>query len=138
MEKFLIRNAIQCLNCNDIIESIHRHDYVKCSCGGCMTDGGLDYIHRAHNPKVDFVELDLYSTNPHSVIRNHVYRLGYGKVGNSDYGKFRKTMLNEMTDEHLAALLDYCQPNNKYLPIYKNEIEYRKQNNIKINEISDN
>ena len=138
MQKFLVRNAIQCLNCNDIIESIHRHDYKTCSCGGCMTDGGLDYIRRAHNPNVDFVELDLYSTDPHKVIRNHVYRLGYGKVGNPDYGKFKKTLLNEMTDEHLLALLDYCQLDNKYLPIYKNEIEYRKQNNIKINEISNN
>jgi hypothetical protein len=40
-----------------------------------------------------------------------------------------------MTDGHLNALLTYCLPNNIYLPIYKNEIEYRKQNNIKIDDL---
>lgn len=134
MEKFLVRNAMQCLNCNDIIESIDRHDYVKCSCGGCATDGGLDYIHRAHNPEVEYITLDMYSTDPHWAIRQYVCRVGYGKPGTSDYGRFRKTLLMDMTDGHLNALLTYCQPSNKYLPIYKNEIDYRKQNNIKIDE----
>lgn len=134
MEKFLVRNAMQCLNCNDIIESKHLHDYVACDCGGCATDGGLEYIHRAHNPEVEYIALDMYSTDPHWAIRQYVYRVGYGKPGTPDYGKFRETKLNEMNDGHLNALLTYCQPSNKYLPIYKNEIEYRKQNNIKIDE----
>ena len=134
MDKFLIRNAVQCLNCNDIIESIYRHDCKLCSCGGCMVDGGTEYIRTAVHSNITYVSLNLYSTDPHRVIRNYVYRLGYGKRGNLDYGTFRKTMLTEMTDEHLNALLTYCLPDNKYLPIYKNEIEYRKQNNIKIDE----
>ena len=127
MERFLIRNAMQCLNCNDIIESKHRYDYVSCNCGGCATDGGLDYIHRAHLYKIDYVTLDMYSTDPHWAIREYVKRSGYGKVGNKDYGKFRITLLKDMTDEYLNTLLTYCKPNNLYLPIYKNEIEYRKK-----------
>jgi len=136
MEKFIIRNAMQCLNCNDIIESNHRHDYVTCGCGGCATDGGFDYIHRAHQDGIEYVALDMYSTDPHWAIRQYVKRYGYGKIGTSDYGKPRVTILKDMTDEHLNALLTYCLPNNSFLPIYKNEIEYRKQNKIKINELS--
>jgi hypothetical protein len=135
MERFLVRNAMQCLNCNDVIESKYRHDYVTCNCGGCSTYGGLNYIHRAHQDGIDYVELDMYSTDPHWAIREYVKRLGYGKIGTSDYGKFKVTLLKDMTDEHLNALLTYCQHNNLYLPIYKNEIEYRKKNNIKIDEL---
>jgi hypothetical protein len=138
MDKFLVRNAVQCLNCNDIIESTFRHDYIKCSCGGCAVDGGLDYVRTGYRDGIDFVELYMYSTDPHWAIREHVKRIGYGKIGASDYGKFRVTLLKDMTDEHLIALMTYCLPNNKFLPIYKNEIEYRKQNNIKIDETSNN
>ena len=38
-----MRNRIQCLLCNEIIESKHRHDYVTCSCGNVSVDGGQDY-----------------------------------------------------------------------------------------------
>ena len=34
----------QCLDCFDIIESKHRHDFVKCKCGTSFLDGGDDYI----------------------------------------------------------------------------------------------
>jgi len=47
--KKLIKNAAQCLNCNDIIESKHRHDFVSCKCGELCVDGGLDYLRRVGN-----------------------------------------------------------------------------------------
>jgi hypothetical protein len=34
----------QCLECLDIIESKHRHDFVKCKCGKSFIDGGDDYF----------------------------------------------------------------------------------------------
>ena len=34
----------KCLDCEDIIESKHRHDFVKCKCGNSFLDGGDDYI----------------------------------------------------------------------------------------------
>lgn len=43
-KKKLIHNRIKCLKCGDIIESIHRHDWVQCSCGACFVDGGHDYM----------------------------------------------------------------------------------------------
>ena len=34
---------IRCLKCNDIIESISRHDCRSCKCGSCHIDGGTQY-----------------------------------------------------------------------------------------------
>lgn len=42
----IIKNAIQCNLCGDIIESTYRHDFVTCKCGCCSVDGGLDYLRR--------------------------------------------------------------------------------------------
>jgi len=39
-------NKARCLLCNTIIESSHRHDYVKCKCGAIAVDGGKDYLAR--------------------------------------------------------------------------------------------
>jgi hypothetical protein len=34
----------QCLDCEDILESKHRNDFVKCKCGNSFLDGGNDYF----------------------------------------------------------------------------------------------
>jgi hypothetical protein len=39
----MTRNRIRCLNCKDIIESTHRHDFKFCPCGSVFVDGGLVY-----------------------------------------------------------------------------------------------
>lgn len=38
------KNRIKCNHCGSIIESKHRHDFVKCSCGKVYVDGGMDYF----------------------------------------------------------------------------------------------
>lgn len=45
MEK-IISNKAMCIRCNDIIESVHRHDFVTCKCGAIFVDGGHDYLRR--------------------------------------------------------------------------------------------
>jgi len=37
-----MRNRIKCLDCGEILESKHRHDWVSCKCGN-FVDGGHDY-----------------------------------------------------------------------------------------------
>ena len=32
------------MKCYDIIESHHRHDFVKCKCGAIFLDGGMDCV----------------------------------------------------------------------------------------------
>ena len=53
----IVKNAIQCKLCGDIIESKYRHDYVICSCGACSVDGGLDYLRRGFKEKDCYIEL---------------------------------------------------------------------------------
>ena len=37
--------AVQCLECNKILVSFHRHDYKTCGCENeTMVDGGYDYL----------------------------------------------------------------------------------------------
>jgi len=85
------RNRIKCLLCNDIIESISQHNFVRCSCGLCFVDGGsnshiggdLNFI--LEMPTDDPVEnrritnihiiqsnkqIDKYKTNPKYSISN--------------------------------------------------------------------
>ncbi len=55
----IIRNAIKCNHCGDVIESTHRHNFVTCSCGCCSVDGGLDYLRRCfkNSQEEDFIDL---------------------------------------------------------------------------------
>jgi len=39
-------NRVQCLLCENIIESLHVHDFVWCTCQSIFTDGGHEYIRR--------------------------------------------------------------------------------------------
>lgn len=57
--KKIIRNAVKCKHCGDVIESKHCHDYVTCSCGCCSVDGGSDYLRRTfrNSKDEDFIEL---------------------------------------------------------------------------------
>ena len=44
MVRLLVRNAVRCIACGSVLESKHRHDYVKCHCPNeTACDGGLDY-----------------------------------------------------------------------------------------------
>lgn len=58
----IIRNAIRCNICGDIIESTYRHDYVTCRCGACAVDGGHDYLRRGFKEKGCYTELSEVET----------------------------------------------------------------------------
>ena len=59
MKERIIRNAIQCRHCGDVIESKSVHDFVTCSCGACSVDGGHEYLRRCcvTTPEKDYIEL---------------------------------------------------------------------------------
>ena len=57
--KKIIKNAIQCKLCNDVIESTDRHNYVECKCGACAVDGGPDYLRRSFKEKDCYIELSI-------------------------------------------------------------------------------
>lgn len=60
----IIRNAVRCNICGDIIESNYRHDYVTCSCGACAVDGGHDYLRRSFKEKGCYTELSEVQETP--------------------------------------------------------------------------
>ena len=47
----IIKNAAKCLNCNEVVESKHRHDFARCSCGNVAVDGGKAYLKRSVRDK---------------------------------------------------------------------------------------
>lgn len=42
---------IKCLKCNDIIESLSKHDFKYCKCKACFIDGGNAYTRVGGDPK---------------------------------------------------------------------------------------
>lgn len=56
----VLRNRCQCRQCGDIIESRHRHDFVRCRCGSIYTDGGTAYIRRGATDFADIIDLCEY------------------------------------------------------------------------------
>lgn len=57
----IIKNAIQCKKCGDIIESKYTHDFKFCSCGACAVDGGHSYLKRVWKESMnDFIDMSEY------------------------------------------------------------------------------
>lgn len=56
----ILRNAIKCNHCGDIIESTHVHDFKECSCKRVFVDGGHEYMRRGFKEKDDYTELSEY------------------------------------------------------------------------------
>ena len=53
----IVKNAIKCIKCGDVIESKTVHDYVECSCGSVAVDGGHSYLKRSAVSMDSYVEL---------------------------------------------------------------------------------
>ncbi|MBR3780096.1 MAG: hypothetical protein IKK63_02710 [Clostridia bacterium] len=64
--KKLVKNAIQCKLCGDIIESTYTHNFVRCSCGSCAVDGGLDYQKFCCKNADDIINLAEYENTDES------------------------------------------------------------------------
>jgi hypothetical protein len=49
-----MRNRARCRKCGDVVESLHRHDFVACGCGAIFVDGGQDYQRAGFHDPDDF------------------------------------------------------------------------------------
>jgi hypothetical protein len=118
-----------------ILTSRHVHDFVcHVDTNGkryCV-DGGRDYLKRSFETD-DYEDLSIYSDAPFEVIRENFYRGGHGKGGNEP---LKWTPMNKMSDEWLANCIIYNEKGGQgeslANKLYKQELEYRKNNNIKI------
>ncbi len=138
MEKRIICNQIQCPD-GTILISHHRHDFVihKDIITGkkYAVDGGTDYIRRVCEDD-DYIEQSIYSDAPFTVIRENYYRGTFNKNGDRIW-----ISISQMSDKHLENCINYNIKNGLDKNIfanqmYRKELEYRKENNIKIEEIT--
>ena len=42
---------VRCKECDNVIESKHRHDFMRCRCGNVFVDGGSDYLRLGFDPE---------------------------------------------------------------------------------------
>ena len=128
MDKYLIYSAIRTPD-GTILESKHRHDfvtYIDANGEYYQNDGGIDYFRRSIN-KEKAEDLSLYSDDAHEKLREVVSRGGRGKNGDEE---LKYVLLKDIDDEWLQAIIDYEElnrPNNKYLPVYREEVKFRGQ-----------
>ena len=129
MERQIVYNAIDCLDCGATIVSYNRHDYKSCGCRNhAMVDGGNDYLRYGAVDMSKIESVVVYADMPHSVVRLYATRGGRGKDGRQP---LTYTRICDMNDGWLQAVLDYYPEveDNWHLRIIRNEIEYRKLNN---------
>ncbi len=59
----IIKNAIQCKQCGDVIESKSIHEFKICSCKSCAVDGGKEYLRRLAKSNDCYIELSVTQGN---------------------------------------------------------------------------
>lgn len=142
MKSELIYSALRCKLCNDVIESIHQHDFKICSCKAIGLDSGIDTGYRRIIGDRDNIEdLSVYSNEPYKKVRQFAYRIGWGKQNSKEHGMFKLTRIKDMSDEYLKSAVKYVE---KFIKDYKETVhyqillkeqEYRLENNIKVEEV---
>lgn len=124
-KSIILRNSARCLNCNEKIESKHRHDLVDCECGGLAVDGGHDYIKRSY--VVDYAETSIES-NDLLVARDYFEWGSFGKNGDEPKHYIK---LKDMETSHIQVILE-TQPhirNSVVEELFKLELQYREDTN---------
>ncbi len=124
-KSIILRNSAKCLNCNEEIESKHRHDFATCKCGNLSVDGGLDYLRRSISN--EYLDTSIKS-NDLLVAREYFEWASFGKNGDEPKHYIK---LKNMTSEHIQAVLE-TQPhirNSVVEELFKLELEYREDTN---------
>lgn len=96
----LVANRVQCLVCNDIIESRHRHDFVTCSCGAVSVDGGKDYQRVLG---YTWQDMSVTTEDPFEVQREVFTWKSYGKSGKEEP---KIIPLKDLDTNHIRNILD--------------------------------
>lgn len=124
----ILYNAIRTPD-GTILESTHVHDFRthvdKTNGKEYMVDGGNFYLKRnAHN---DYEELSLNTLDDIEKIRGLISWASYGVDGNEPR---KVSLIKELSDEHLDALIDGKWSECFLLPVFIKEKEYRKEKGI--------
>lgn len=117
-----------------ILESKYTHDFVQhvdaTNGDTYILDGGTDYQRTSLNT-IPAEDCSIYSDMPFDVIRQHLKRGTFDEKGEPIWKP-----LCTLSDEHLANILTYNEERGMgdhwYNDYIREEIEYRKEHNIKI------
>ena len=132
--KQILCNRIQTPD-GTILISHNRHDYkthVDKNGYEYMVDGGNEYLRRNIVQEAPYTEMSVYDDSPYETIREVLFRGGRGKDGKQP---LKYVALNEMSNDWVESVIVYeelVRPDNRYLKYYRQEVEYRKKNNILI------
>ena len=121
----LLSNKAICKHCSETIESKHRHDFIKCSCGSVGVDGGTDYIRRLGDPS-DYIDMCVYG-NTHNEYREN---LRWGRNYDKDMSPLPETewiLIKDLTSDHIAAIVDggFANGNDFYRQMFEDELIFR-------------
>ena len=124
--KQIVYNSVKCLECNKVLVSRHRHDYVTCGCpNDAMADGGNDYG-RYGAMCMDKIKTNyIYADDDFEIVREYATRGSRGPNGDQPLSYIA---IRDMDDEYLEAVLDYGGA-DWHLNLIKKEIEYRRNAN---------
>jgi len=119
----IVYNSVKCLECNEVLVSRHRHDYVTCGCpNDAMADGGNDY-ERYGAIDMDKIETYyVYADDDYELVRKYAVRGGRGKGGRDPLSWIA---ICDMDDDYLEAVLEYGGA-DWHLNIIRKEIKYRQ------------
>jgi len=122
MERQLVYNAVKCLECGQIIESMSSHDYNTCTCPNmAMVDGGLSYGRYGAKDMRMIEKIDIYADDDYEVVRQYATR---GSRGINNKQPLIYIKLCDMDNNHLIAVINYGAPEWHKNLILK-EIAYR-------------
>lgn len=128
----IVYNGVVCLNCGEKLESRHRHDYVTCGCGNeAMVDGGHEYARYGAVDMKKIIKITYTMSDPHIVIRRHVK---WGTRGKDGKQELKHVPLLELSDNHLAKLIEYEPAAKHYKTLFEREIAYRELHKISVPE----
>lgn len=114
-----------------ILTSYDLHDYKSYDDANgfnYMVDGGLNYLRRNINA-IPYEELSVTDDAPFEQIRESLY---WGTYGKKEDQSFKWVMICDMTHDHLQAIIDKKIGMNWARSYMKEELNYRKENNITV------
>jgi hypothetical protein len=125
----IVYNAVECLQCHELLVSYYGHDYKTCSCPNqAMVDGGNEYA-RYGAVDMDKIKNIIYTVDDDfEIVRDHAH---WGTRGRDGMQPLSYISPSKMTDGHLSNLLDYGIV-QWFKDIVIKEIAYRKQHNIRL------
>jgi len=124
----ILVNAVMATD-GTIIRSMHRHDFKAHTTQegqNCFVDGGLEYTRYGGK----CTPITLTTESDFSLLRVFVIWASYGKDGK---GGLTYTPMFLIGGSHLLNTIEHLEdrePDHRLLPIFRKELEYRKENNI--------